>query len=89
MVKLFFSDALPGDDARQLLDAITRRSQERLAALRAIEPAASAAEEEGNLYPMLTLRMGIGYHQAVIDVCQDFEHKLVETSSADHNKVAG
>src|SRR5215472_5179582 len=76
LVKLFFADALPGDEARQLLHAIRRRSEERLATLRAIEPAAIAAEGEGNLYPLVTLRMGVGFHQAMIDVCQDFERKF-------------
>jgi DNA-binding PadR family transcriptional regulator len=76
MVKLFFAGALPDDDARQLLHAVRRRSEERLATLVTIEPAATAAEEEGNLYPLLTLRMGIGYHQAMIDVCKEFERKL-------------
>lgn len=76
MVKLFFADALPEDDARQLLHAVRRRGEERLATLAAIEPAATAAEQEGNLYPLVTLRMGIAYHQAMIDVCQDFEREL-------------
>jgi len=72
LVKLFFADTLRRDDALQLLDAISERSEQRLAALRAVEPVASAAERDGNLYPMLTLQMGIGYHQAMIDVCREF-----------------
>ena len=43
--------------------------------LRAIEPAAKAAEAEGNHYPGLTLQLGIAYHQAIIDVCADFERR--------------
>jgi len=75
LVKLFFADALEPGDALALLGAITRRSEERIAALRAIEPAASRAEDEGNVYPLLTLRMGIGFHQAIIDVCADFDRR--------------
>ncbi len=75
LVKLFFADALEPGGALALLGAITRRSEERIAALRAIEPAASRAEDEGNVYPLLTLRMGIGFHQAIIDVCADFDRR--------------
>lgn len=73
LVKLFFADALQPGDALGLLGTIRRRSEERVEALRAIEPAASRAGEEGNVYPLLTLQMGVGVHQAMIDVCQAFE----------------
>jgi PadR family transcriptional regulator AphA len=73
LVKLFFADALDSGEAQELVSAIKRRSEERVATLRAIEPTAKAIEEEGNVYPLLTLRMGIAHHQAMIDVCQDFE----------------
>jgi DNA-binding PadR family transcriptional regulator len=73
MVKLFFADALDPREAAELLDAIQRRSAERLATLRGIEPIALDAEANGDVYPLLTLRMGIAFHQAMIDVCQDFE----------------
>jgi PadR family transcriptional regulator, regulatory protein AphA len=72
LVKLFFADALDLAEAHELLNAVTRRSEDRIATLRAIEPIATAAEEGGNVYPLLTLRMGLAYHQAIVDVCQDF-----------------
>ena len=72
LVKLFFADTLPHADALALLAAIRARSEERVEALRAIEPIASAADGERNAYPLVTLRMGIAVHQAIIDVCQDF-----------------
>jgi len=72
LLKLFFADALRPGEASELLGAIRRRSEDRVAALTEIEPAAQAAGREGNLYPLLTLRMGIAYHQAMIDVCRDF-----------------
>jgi DNA-binding PadR family transcriptional regulator len=73
MLKLFFADAqLPGD-ALALLAAVTRRSAERVSDLRAVEAAAELAADEGNRYPLLTLRMGVAFHQAIIDVCEDFE----------------
>ena len=76
LLKLFFADALDRPGALALLMAVRRRSEERVATLSAIEPAAEVAEEEGNAHPLLTLRMGIAFHQAIIAVCEDFEHKF-------------
>ena len=77
LVKLFFADALDQDDALALLAAVKRRSEERVAMLRSIEPAAHSSEQQGNIYPMLTLRMGIVFHQAMLGVCGDFEQRVV------------
>jgi PadR family transcriptional regulator AphA len=76
LVRLFFADALTPGEATELLGAIKRRSQERLTAFRTIEPSADASREKGDVYPLLTLDLGIGFHQAIIDVCRDFEHRL-------------
>jgi PadR family transcriptional regulator, regulatory protein AphA len=76
LVKLFFADALDKDEALALLDAVKRRSEERVATLRSIEPVAASTEQEGNVYPMLTLRMGVAFHQAMLDVCKEFEQKI-------------
>jgi PadR family transcriptional regulator, regulatory protein AphA len=76
LVKLFFADALDKDEALALLDAVKRRSEERIATLRSIEPVAAVTEQDGNVYPMLTLRMGIAFHQAMLDVCKEFEQKI-------------
>ena len=72
MVKLFFADALDGADAATLLEAVRRRSADRVAALREIEPVGRVQADEGDVYPLLTLRMGIAYHQALVDVCDEF-----------------
>lgn len=72
MLRLFFADALDSQDALRLLVAVTRRSSERVSDLRAIEDAAELAADEGNRYPLLTLRMGIAFHQAMIDTCMQF-----------------
>jgi hypothetical protein len=45
-------------------------------ALREIEPAALALERQGSVHPLLTLRVGIAFHQAMVDVCREFERKL-------------
>jgi hypothetical protein len=43
-----------------------------VATLREIEPVAQAVSEQGDRYPLLTLRMGIAVHQAMIDACEEF-----------------
>jgi PadR family transcriptional regulator AphA len=76
MVKLFFANALERDDALSLLEAVRRRSEERLTTLRRIEATARHAERDGNAYPLVTLRMGVEFHRAMIDVCREFEPQL-------------
>lgn len=75
LLKVFFADTLDREQALALLHAVRQRSADRVRTLRAIEPAAKAAEAGGNLYPNLTLQLGIAYHQAIIDVCADFERR--------------
>lgn len=76
MLKLFFADAQDRDDALALLAAVKHRSEERVLSLATIEPAARLAEQEGSAYPLVTLRLGIAFHQAMIDVCAEFEKEL-------------
>jgi DNA-binding PadR family transcriptional regulator len=80
MVKLFFADALGADGALALLGQIRGRSQRQIATLHAIEPAALASERKGAAFPMLTLHMGIAFHQAILDVCGEFEDRLLAAS---------
>ena len=75
MVKLFFADALTPSEAAGLLTAVRQRSEQRLAMLRAIQPEAEAAERQGQVYPPLTLELGIAFHQAMVDVCERFERR--------------
>ena len=75
MVKLFFADALTPSDAAGLLMAVRQRSEHRLGTLRAIRPEAEAAERQGNVYPPLTLELGIAFHEAIVDVCERFERR--------------
>src|ERR1700728_2996789 len=71
LLKLFFADSLDPAQSLGLLTAISQRSEQRLATLRAIEPIALEAREQRNLYPLPTLRMGIVFHQAIVDTCQE------------------
>jgi PadR family transcriptional regulator AphA len=75
MLKLFFADALDDAEALALLRAVRRRSEDRLEVLRAIEPDARRSTERGRPYPQLTLHLGLAYHQAIVDVCADFERR--------------
>ncbi len=75
MLKLFFADTLDRDQALALLHAVRRRSEDRAALLRALEPVARAVEEQGYRYPSLTLELGIAVHQAMADACAAFERR--------------
>jgi DNA-binding PadR family transcriptional regulator len=79
LLKLFFADTLSRDEALRLLSSVRRRSEERVGTLRGIEPVARIIEDEGNMYPLLTLHMGISYHQAMINVCDEFEHRIMQS----------
>jgi DNA-binding PadR family transcriptional regulator len=73
MVKLFFADAVAAAPARRLLAAVQARSQQRIETLHRIEPAAAALSTNAHKhYPQLTALLGIAYHQAIVDVCDQF-----------------
>jgi PadR family transcriptional regulator, regulatory protein AphA len=78
LVKLFFADALAPDQARHVLRAVRERSESRVAELRAVEPTARAVRESGDAYPELTLAMGIAVHQALAELCRDFELRYAD-----------
>ncbi len=55
----------------QLYPRLERLERAGLVHGRAIEPATQLAQDEGNRHPLLTLRMGIAYHHALIDRLAD------------------
>jgi hypothetical protein len=72
LVKLFFADALEEPDAFALLIAVntTKRGAGRGSAR---DPARGRARRgRRQRTPLLTLRMGIAFHQAMIDLGDDF-----------------
>jgi hypothetical protein len=77
MVKLFFADALDPGTAEQLLAQVRSRSEERAATLEAIRPEAEETARAGNNHPLLTLEMGIAYHEAIVDVCRRYERQAI------------
>jgi DNA-binding PadR family transcriptional regulator len=76
MVKLFFADALTPEEAAGLLRRVGMRSVERVRALELIERRALEGRVEVGAFPLLTLEMGVAYHQAVADLCGEFERRL-------------
>jgi PadR family transcriptional regulator AphA len=76
LVKLFFAEAMDREQALALLARVKERSEQQVATLRHIEPAAELVDQQGNPSPLLTLRMGVAFHQAMIDVCAEFEPKF-------------
>jgi PadR family transcriptional regulator, regulatory protein AphA len=82
MVKLFFAGALDERQAWLLLVSIRERSEERLAVLRTIGLAAGAVGDGSNRYPFLTLKLGIAYHQAMVDACNEFERDVLASRAS-------
>lgn len=77
MVKLFFADALDQSEAQALLKSMLVRSEGHLATLRSIASEAERMAQEGNAHPLLTLRMGTSFHQAIIEVCSEFRKNSI------------
>lgn len=77
LLKIFFADLLDPQSALELVEKIQRRSRERVAQLQAIKPAGeSIADDEGYAFPLITLRLGIAYHQAMADECTAIQQQL-------------
>jgi PadR family transcriptional regulator, regulatory protein AphA len=81
MLKLFFSDLSSPSEASSLLEAVRRRSQERIETLAAIRPLAAEAAASGVEHPLLTLELGIAFHQAMADVCERFAGRQPATAA--------
>lgn len=77
LLKVFFADLLDHQSSLELVTKIQRRSRERVAQLQAIQPAGeSMADDEGYAFPLITLRLGIAYHQAMADECTAIQQQL-------------
>ena len=77
LVKLFFADALDESSAWVLLANVRERSAGRLAVLRTFGLAAGALGDGSNRYPFLTVKLGIAFHQAMVDACNQFEREVL------------
>jgi DNA-binding PadR family transcriptional regulator len=83
MVKLFFADALSRDDALELLAAVRSRSEARVRELHGIEPEARAAADAGDLFPLLTLEMGLAFHRSMVGACDAFLKRVGAATASD------
>jgi len=71
MLKLFFSDSLP-ERRTEIVRAIRAREERDLAHLRSIEPHA----RKGPTGSYLTLQLGIGFTEWIIEWCEATERQL-------------
>jgi PadR family transcriptional regulator, regulatory protein AphA len=75
LLKLFFADALPREEAVEILHSMRRHRAGLLDRLRAIEPKALEKEDP---YPLMVLRGGIEYNEWFAEWCERMESQLLE-----------
>jgi DNA-binding PadR family transcriptional regulator len=81
LVRLYFADRLEKEDALALSAAVRERSQRRVEALRRIEAEYHLSEDPASS-STLTLRLGIAFHQSIVDVCSAYEAEQQEALRA-------
>ena len=79
LLKLFFAGAAEPGKAVEIIDAKQRLMEEKLEALRAVEPFASAAASS-DPFPYLVLRYGLESSEWVIAWCERARAELEEAS---------
>ena len=75
LLKLFFADLLPPEEAVEILRAMRERRQDVAAQLKALEPEAIAKEDP---LPLMVLQGGIEFNQWFADWCDRMEVRLLE-----------
>jgi DNA-binding PadR family transcriptional regulator len=90
LLKLFFAGAAEPGKAIEIIDAKQRLMEEKLAALREIEPFAAAAASS-DPFPYLVLRYGVESSEWVIAWCERARAELAEgeSKSANSKRRAG
>jgi PadR family transcriptional regulator, regulatory protein AphA len=86
LLKLFFSGAAEPGEAVEIIDAKQRLMEQKLAALRAIEPYAAAAAA-ADPFPYLVLRYGLESSEWVIEWCERARAELTGTKSKSRKKT--
>ena len=80
LLKLFFADALPPDEALALVRSFREEREGVLARLLEIEATIPArARREG--FPLLVLDYGIGMHRWMVDWCERAERRLTRRAA--------
>ena len=75
LLKLFFADALPRQEAVEILRAMRAHRLSVLAQLRAMEP---MAQEKEDPFPLIVLRSGIEFTEWFADWCERVEAQLLD-----------
>jgi PadR family transcriptional regulator AphA len=86
LLKLFFAGAAEPGEAGEIIDAKQRLMEQKLAALRAIEPYAAAAAAS-DPFPYLVLRYGLESSEWVIEWCERARAELTGTKSKSRKKT--
>jgi PadR family transcriptional regulator AphA len=78
LLKLFFADALPREEAAPILRSMREHHRRVLERLRAIEPKAHAKSTEGDPFPLVVLRGGIEFHEWFAEWCDRITSEMPE-----------
>lgn len=77
LLKLFFANALPRQEAAEILRAMRAHRLDVLSQLRAIEP---VAQEKQDPFPLMVLRSGIEFTEWFADWCGRMEEQVLESA---------
>jgi PadR family transcriptional regulator AphA len=77
LLKLFFADALPREEAVEIVRAMRAHRLETAAQLRAIEPVAEGKEDP---FPLMVLRSGIEFTEWFADWCERMEAQILASA---------
>ncbi len=75
LLKLFFADALPREEAVEILRSMRDHRAELVERLRSIEPKALEKEDP---YPLMVLQGGIEFNEWIAGWCERMEAQLLE-----------
>jgi PadR family transcriptional regulator, regulatory protein AphA len=74
LLKLFFAEALPPEEAVEIVREMRRRREAVNAQLRALEP---DKDEDEKRYPLVVLRCGIEFTDWFVDWCRRVEEQIL------------
>jgi PadR family transcriptional regulator AphA len=80
LLKLFFADALPREEAIEILRAMRAYRLDVAGQLRAMEPQKSEIEDA---FPLIVLRGGIEFTEFIADWCERIEAQLLDAAPAE------
>jgi DNA-binding PadR family transcriptional regulator len=78
LLKLFFAEALPPQEAVEIVRSMRRHREDVNRRLRELEP---TKDEDKAAYPLLVLRCGIEYSDWFVDWCKRTEERILAAAS--------